>query len=111
MTVIPFAVNETEYSVYIGLDDQAWERLKAYDPGELVLEKLSQPWINMKLKGVLFGYCSDSDLLECQRISQQTDDIQAVLKYLSRGWRFEPDAGDHDGPPLSVRINPTDTKH
>jgi hypothetical protein len=109
--VIPFAIDARRYSVYVGFDDEGMERLKAYDPGELVLKQLGEPWISRELKDVLIGYCSPADFAKIQEIIAETNNPGEALLYLTRGWKYRPDAGDHDFGPISVKIDPNATKH
>ncbi len=105
MIVIPFFVSETEYSIYVGFDDEGIKRLQAYDPGELALQKLSKPWTDMQLRDVLIGYCTAADMEECMQVMRREGDVKVILRHLSRGWRYRPELGDNDGPPSSLRFS------
>lgn len=109
MFVIPFQVSETEYSVFVGIDDEGLSRMKEYDPAELVLSKLPLEKLHLqdlKLKDVLFGYCSESDAQHVMKLMTEANSSRPGLQYLTRGWKFRPEMGDHDGPPLSMRNDP-----
>jgi hypothetical protein len=49
MLSIPFQINDSEYSVYLGFDDEGLERMKAYDPGEVVVRDFGLPYNRLRL--------------------------------------------------------------
>jgi hypothetical protein len=109
MITIPFQVSATEYSVYIGLGDDNIERVRQYDPAEVVLSQLGEPFQRLKLKDIVVGYCSEDDFKKVQEIyhAEPTNaGMKKALRYLTRGYKFRPEFGDHDGPPLSIKIDP-----
>lgn len=111
MTLLPLQVDARHYVLYIGFDDGEFDRLRAYDPGELYLEKLGEPWTRLELQRIFIGYCNAADLLEVQRLTQPPNPRpRAAIQYLMRGWRYRPEVGDHDGPLLSVKVNENETK-
>ncbi|TAL03527.1 MAG: hypothetical protein EPO08_03915 [Rhodospirillaceae bacterium] len=98
--MIPFQVSATEYSVFVCLQDENIERMRQYDPAEVTLNKIGFPG---KLKDVIIGYGTDEDFERISRALNSGTDVRAVLRTLSRGFRYRPDQGDHDGPYLSAR--------
>jgi hypothetical protein len=95
MVLVPFQVEPGQYSVFVILQDDNLERIKTYDPAEITLNKMPDPWISMKLKDILIGYASESetaDLLACN----DEESRQSFLRRLSRGWKFRSERGDHD---------------
>ena len=56
MVLVPFQVEPGQYSVFVILQDDNLERIKTYDPAEITLNKMPDPWISMKLKDILIGY-------------------------------------------------------
>lgn len=105
MIVLPFQIDNERYSVLLALDDEGLQRVKQYDPAELVLDKLGEPWTHLKLKDVLVTYCNAQDLKRVQELSDEGNP-QAAYRYLTRGWVFRPDLGDHDNPPTSLKRKP-----
>lgn len=100
MFVIPFQVNATEYSIFVALQDDSLARMKEYDPAEVNLNKLG--FEKLKLKDVIIGYATDADFQECMKLANGGD-VRILLRRLSRGFLFRPEAGDYDGPPLSLK--------
>lgn len=102
MTVLPFQLNAREYSVLIAFDDEGIERIRLYDPGELHLSMLGPPWIHLKLRDVIVTYCNADDLVRANEMCAAGDQ-KGAYRWLTRGFVFRPDQGDHDGPPVSLR--------
>jgi hypothetical protein len=106
MYVIPFQLNASQYSVFIVLQEENLERIRQYDPAEVSLAKVHelqpQRFEGLKLKDVLIGYGTDADVREALHLLA-TGAVRQGLQLLSRGFRYRPDAGDHDGPYKSLR--------
>ena len=102
MMVIPFRINSTEYSVFVVFGQENLDRILQYDPAEVTLNKLGAPWDRMRLKDVLIGFATAAEEAEVMRLSGAGEGRKA-LQMLSRGFRYKPDTGDHDGPYLSMR--------
>lgn len=104
MTVIPFRHNADEYSIFCALDSEGVARIKAYDPAQLEISKLGDPWQGLRLRGVLVGYVTTADIEHIRKmLATDANNVEDILKYLSRGFAFRPEAGDHDGPYLSMK--------
>ncbi len=101
MIVIPFQVDPRQYSVMVAFDEEGLDRLRKYDPGELVLSKLGPPWTGLKLKDVVITFCNADDLERVKRWCT-VGDVKSAYKWLTRGWQFRPDLGDHDRDPESL---------
>lgn len=91
MLTIPFQVSETEYSIFVVLENDNLDRLKAYDPAEIVLTKFPPAWQALKLKVVVIGYATPE---EAARLQDPKADTRALLRQLCRGFAFRPDRGD-----------------
>ncbi len=102
MMCVPFAIDDKHYSVFVVLEDENLERMRAYDPAELVLSKVEGNFPGKRLKDIVIGYATAADVAEVLRLANDGKPREA-LKYLSRGWAFKPEAGDYDGPYLSVK--------
>lgn len=102
MISIPFQINDRQYSVYLGFDDEGLERMKAYDPGEVIVRDFGSPFTNLQLKDIIVGYYTAKDFEEIQRLGAAGKGLEA-LRLLTRGWAFRPEKGDYDGgKPLSL---------
>jgi len=105
MIVIPFQLNDREYSVFVMLQDDNLERIRIYDPAEVQINKLGERFQKLKLKDVIIGYGTDDDQRKVLELCGAGQPREA-LKYLSRGFAFRPDQGDHDFGPLSLKTKP-----
>src|SRR5438874_2563461 len=103
MITIPFQVSPTEFSVFVCLKDENIARLRAYDPGYLDVRKFTGSWSRLKLRAVMIGYVSDAEEAELLRAAY--DEIPKLLQKLTRGFAFEPEAGDNDLPYQAVKEN------
>lgn len=97
MLVIPFAINATEFNVFVALQDDSLERMKSYDPAQIEPRKMGMPWAGMRLNVVLIGYATGPDVEEINRL-QASGRGAEITKFLARGFNFKPEAGDYDGP-------------
>jgi len=102
LRVIPWQVDATHYSVMIVLQDGNIDRMRAYDPVEIPLSMMGPTFAGLELRDVTVTYATDADLREVERLAQQGE-IRDALRYLTRGFRFRPDRGDHDGPPSTLK--------
>jgi hypothetical protein len=84
------------------LQDGNIERMRAYDPVEVPLSMLPSNYAGLRLKDVTVTYATDEDIKEMERLAQQGE-IRDALRYLTRGFRFRPDRGDHDDPPSHLK--------
>jgi hypothetical protein len=110
VTVIPFQLDEREYSVFVVLGDDGVERIKAYDPAQLNIWKLPEYWRRLRLRDVLIGYATPADIERMMEMIQRDGNPLEALRFLSRGFEFRPADGDHDGPYLSAKPD-GGTKH
>jgi hypothetical protein len=95
MFIIPFQVSQTEYTLFIALDQENIDRIKNYDPAEVVKTNLGQPWSGLALKDVIIGFATEEEknkVMELWKAGQP----QKALRLLSRGFKFRPDRGDSD---------------
>jgi len=102
MILIPFQINENEYNIFCALQIDNLERIQKYDPAQIQPHKLGKEWDALKLNTVLIGFANNRDLQRVQAwvAAGQPDE---ALKYLSRGFEFKPEQGDHDGMYGSVK--------
>ena len=95
MLAIPYKINSAEYSVFIVMEAENIERLKAYDPAQFVLSKLGESWNKLKIKEINIGFATKKDLEEVIKLCQEREPMKA-LRFLARGWKFKPKNGDND---------------
>ena len=62
MTVIPFIVSKTQYSIYVILGTDNLERIRQYDPAEITLDKMGELYSGLQLKDVIIGYATDDEV-------------------------------------------------
>jgi len=109
MFVIPFQINQREYSIFIALQHDNLERIAAYDPAEVQMDKIPLKFARLRLKDILIGYSTEDELRQVLQLLEAGQSRDA-LKLLARGFAFKPNAGDHDGPYLSLKKQPGETK-
>lgn len=83
------------YVLLIILEDENISRLKQYDPGELSIAKLGEPWCNLKLAGIHFIYASPDEVKTLMSLPY-TEIGSYIKKTLFRGWKYKPEEGDND---------------
>lgn len=102
MFCLPIAISPTEYALYVFLQNENLERMRKYDPAEVKLAHLGDAFRDLKLKEVIIGFATDEDFERVMELCQAGKPKEA-LRHLTRGFRYRPDQGDHDGPYLSVK--------
>ncbi len=96
LLVIPFSVTNVGYSLMIVLQEGNIDRIREYDPAVVVMRELPPDMGQLVDVVVTFATTEDAAFIEeCGR----TGRISEALKRLTRGYRFRPDLGDHDGGP------------
>lgn len=109
MYVLPFQTTPEEYSIFVLLDDEGIERIKAYDPAQVdVAKTLAGMPVRpgQRLMHIIIGYANQEDMKHVLELFQQGLRAEA-LKFLSRGFEFRPDLGDHDGPYVTLLRKPS----
>jgi hypothetical protein len=97
MYMIPFQINPQEYSVFVVLEEENLERMKAYDPAEFNLWKLGDSWLTLRLRDVIIGYATGPDSARVMELCR-AGKPNSALRHLSRGFRYRPDQGDSNLP-------------
>ncbi len=95
MQVVPLQVTAESFDIFVILEDDNLERMKAYDPAEVVKAHLGKPWEKLKLRNIMIGYATAEDLANFHDFVL-AGDVEAGLKWLSRGWAYRPERGDSD---------------
>jgi len=101
MLAIPFSDEPGTYYLAILLEDENLDRMKRADPAIFNLPPTPQ-FAHMQLKSVLLGRISPDGKKHLLELIASGDGL-AILRYVTRGFEYRPDLGDHDGPPLSLR--------
>ena len=102
MMVIPFQINPQEFSLFVALDPEGVGRIEEHDPAQVDMRKLPRVWQGLRLCIILIGYATADDMAHVMEMLSSGGDSEKALKYLSRGFMFKPEAGDHDGPYLNL---------
>src|SRR5262245_19621931 len=96
MLTIPLRINPQEYLLFIALQDANIERIKAYDPAEVVPAKFGGEWKNLKLKEIHITYATADDERMITALCKEGK-VKEALQHLCRGFKYKPTMGDHDG--------------
>lgn len=103
MQLIPVTISTLEFDLWVILEHENMERLRAYDPGEIIVDKFPEPWRSMRVRNIQLCYATPLDMAEVT-MRLKAGEIQTALKFLSRGFKYRPDAGDHDDPYKSKKL-------
>ncbi len=97
MITIPLQISKTQYDLFVILECENIQRIQAYDPAEVALEKLPSVWRKMTPRCIQICYAAE---VELKRVMSATNVVEVVeqLKVLARGWQFKPERGDSDAP-------------
>jgi hypothetical protein len=79
------------------LDGDNIARMRAADPAELALRDCGKHLVNPTVL-----LCLEEDQRALTPLLH-AGDLQAIIRYLKRGWQFRPDRGDHDRGPEPLR--------
>lgn len=96
MMVLPVAINDREFDLWIVLTPENLARMCQYDPAELVKANLGEPWTGMQIRNVMLTAVTDEEARELPARSRAN--LEGALRWLSRGFKYRPEAGDHDEP-------------
>ena len=97
MLSIPIQFDAARYDIWVVLEDENFERIKKYDPGELDLDKMPLEWRKLDLRRVVFAYANAEEITRLSGASSKAD-LRKQLRSLNRGWRYQPEKGDSDSP-------------
>lgn len=108
MFALPLQVSETDYALYVFLEDENLERMRKHDPAVVATAHLGPSFNHrLHLREVVVGYSTADDLARVMELCKAGKPLDA-LRHMTRGFRFRPGQGDHDGPYLSIK--PSDEK-
>lgn len=99
MLVFPIATpNHQDDLLVVVLGSDNLERMQEGDPAEVKLKELASGKNRHLLLQPTVVLCYEKDMGKVTKLAN-AGDIQALLKYLNRGWKFRPERGDHDRGP------------
>lgn len=101
--------NNGRVDIVIVLADENIERMKRYDPAEIVWADLPSEYSSRRPGAVAVAFATAEDQAEIERMSRTDPENwkERALKLISRGFEFRPDLGDHDFGP-TVLGKPTE---
>ncbi len=100
MIMIPLAWPDGSFDLIVVLEDENLERMREYDPAEIKWRDLGK-FSQYRPKTIQIGYGTSEDVKKISELSQQGKVAEAI-KLVSRGWKYRPEAGDHDFGPVSL---------
>ena len=89
MILIPFTTDSKGFCLFIVLEDDTIDKIARYDPAHVSVAGLPTDFRNLPLAEVVVGYANPEDvsrIMELLKDGKNTD----ILKYLSRGFSFQP---------------------
>lgn len=102
MFSIPVKLKNTQkMDLFIFLQDENLERMKLYDPAEVVKKLLPVEFQNLEIRNVIIGYATHEDFLKITTMCKDGTSFEA-LRYLTKGFKYRPDLGDSDSAYLSL---------
>src|SRR5262245_14683959 len=94
MFILPLATNDHKNDLLVVvLDSAGMARMRQADPAQVHLRTCGQLLVNPTVM-----ICLEEDQAALEPVLRSRN-VQAILQYLNRGWRFRPEAGDNDDPP------------
>lgn len=96
MMTLPLQIDPTCYDLFVVMEDENLERIKKYDPAEILGKNLGMPWQLLRIRNIVILYATAEESKRLSSVASK-EDVVHNLKNLSRGWAFRPDKGDHDG--------------
>ncbi len=105
MMALPVIVNERCYDLFIILQDDNIERMKVYDPTEVILANFADRFIDRLVRNIVIMYGNEADIVRFTAMCQ-TGDVQGALRYMARGYKWRPQDRDESGGYESLLENP-----
>lgn len=110
MILLTAAVTKSnQINLVIVLGDDNLERIKQYDPVEVIWHEL--PWrVSSRFPHTIaVAYATREELELIERLAKDGKQEEA-LQLVTRGWRFRPELGDHDFGPVALGKPSKETK-
>ena len=98
MICIPFQTSKTNYSMFIVIQQDNVDRMKQNDPIHINISRRFPPeWSDLPVSDIHIAYASEEDMLTIMELMNRRD-LKGAFNFLSRGFKFQPEKGDHDQP-------------
>jgi len=92
MIAIPLQISATHYNLYIIMEQDNLDRIRAYDPAVIETSKFPPDWKHLLVNEVVLMFATAEEI----KASASTRNVPEMLNNLSRGFKYRPDLGDHD---------------
>lgn len=97
MMSIPIRRSAHTFDLVIILECDNVDRMRAQDPCEVDIGKFPAMYHSMRIQGVLVAYATPEESIQISVMAGRQD-VESIMKLLLRGWKFQPELGDQDGP-------------
>lgn len=94
MMALPLPISEREFDLLVVLEQENLDRMRAHDPGEVIKSSMGGPWAAMQMRNVILAYLPPEE--RTQFLELMAEDVNAAVQWLSRGYRWRPEAGDSE---------------
>lgn len=102
MLCIPFELGGGEFSVFVVLEAENLDRMKANDPAQINVWKMGEPYTRLHLRDVIIASPTAEDVAKALQMAR-AGQTRKAFEFLSRGFVFKPGEGDSDLPYTSGR--------
>lgn len=100
MLMLPISY-EGKLKLLIILEDDNLQRIKEHDCAEVIWAQLGQ-FANLRPSTISIGYANPAEMKQIHAWAQ-AGNIRDCIKLVTEGFKFRPEAGDHDFGPVSLR--------
>jgi hypothetical protein len=108
MILLPRIRRNGRVDLLIVLDEESFSRIRTYDPAEVLWDQLGYQYSTRRPATIGVTFCSAGEQEEIERMSATDPDWkEKAYTLLTRGFKFQPDKGDHDFGP-TVLGKPTE---
>jgi hypothetical protein len=83
------------------LQDENVERIKQHDCAEVIWAHLGQ-YQNMRPESITIGYASPDEMQQIVKWAEAGEIVECI-KLVTGGFKYRPEAGDHDFGPVSLK--------
>lgn len=83
-------ISKTHYNLYIILEQDNVDRIKAYDPAVIETAKFPPDWKELLINEVVVMFAT------AEEVKTGSINPPELLKQLCRGFKYRPRQGDHD---------------
>lgn len=108
--LLPIVRRNGAVDFLIALDEESLARIREHDPFEIMWSQLPSEYSLRRPKTIGITFVSQQEQAEIERMSTTDPDWkQKAFDLLTRGFKYKPEAGDHDFGPV-VLGEPTEGK-